>query len=59
MGKTLYGQYLDTVGKIWINLSSCAIHEVRVFTSYILRAMLFPTFHVDMKVKVKIIEKNS
>ena len=58
MGKTLYDQYLDDVINIGVKLPSCVVREVWVSTGYTFQAIVFSAFHVEVKWKVRTIEKD-
>ena len=59
MGKTIYLQYIDAFGNIGVYLPACVAREVWVYTRYPFQYILFATSHVNMKGKVRTIEKDS
>ena len=59
MGKTLYGKYLDACVKIGVNLPSFVVRKIWVSIRYPFQPILFVTFHVEVKLKLRIIEKDS
>ena len=53
MVKTLYGKYLEPVCNIGVYLPVCVDNEVWVYTRDNFQAILFNTFHVKVKGKLR------
>ena len=55
IGKTIHGKYIETFGKIGLNLPSCVVHVVWVSTIYTFQDIIFTTLCMEAKEKIRTI----